>query len=315
MSSFKEKHPMKLTQTAFGLLTLMRPANLVTAMGDTLAGLAIGGMISGAVAKDFHLLLQSDIAWLLLASVALYAGGVVLNDRADAGIDAIERPERPIPSGIVSKRMASWFVSILFGIALGASLLAGLPSFVVAVGTLVCILCYDLIAKNHSVWGPLTMGCCRSGNLLLGSSLYLTAFPSYWPFLLVPLLYIASITWISRFEVHGNGNQTGPLAIGAVVLIMAGLLIYGLQHLSSTWGIIVLLSLLLLFAGATLPSFLRVLSSGKPGTVQFAVKRGVLSLTILNSAIAASVGAVSMALIILSLLPLSIWVARMFRVT
>ncbi|MGM0506918.1 MAG: UbiA-like protein EboC [Bacteroidota bacterium] len=293
----------------------MRPPNLITAMGDTLAGLALGGVISGAVSNDLHLLLQPDIRWLLLASVTLYAGGVVLNDLADAQLDAEERPERPIPSGVVSKRMAFWLATVLFITALGAALLAGPHSFYVATGTLAWILIYDLIAKNHSVWGPVAMGLCRSGNLLLGSSLFLVALPHFWPFLLIPLLYIAAITWISRFEVQGGGDKTGPMAIGAVLLIVASLLLYGLQSLNAGREIALLLVLLTLFSGFTIPSFVRVLTRGEATDVQSAVKRGVLSLTILNSAIAASVGAISIALLTLLLLPLSIWISRLYRVT
>lgn len=302
------------SRTVTGLFTLLRPPNLVTAMGDTLAGLAFGGMLAG-VSNEYSLLFQLDVVWLLLSSVCLYAGGVVLNDRADARLDAVERPERPIPSGAVSERMASWFVAVLFSIALLSALLAGIHSLYVATGTLLWILIYDLRAKSHPVWGPLSMGLCRSGNLLLGSSLYLTAFPQFWPFLLIPLLYIASITWISRFEVHGGGKPTGPLAIASVLLISFSLLIYGLRSHSSGLEQLLLLSLTALFVGATIPAFLRVLKSGKADHIRLAVKRGVLSLTILNSAIAASVGATGIALATLLLLPLSLWISNSYRVT
>lgn len=315
MSTSKQVPPSTLSRPVSGLLVLLRPANLITAMGDTLAGLAVGGVFAGAVSTDHHLLLQLDVLWLLLASITLYAGGVVLNDLADARLDAIERPERPLPSGAVSKRAAAWLASGLFLTALCAALLAGLHSFFVAAGTLACILIYDLVAKSHPVWGPVSMGLCRSGNLLLGSSLYLIALPWFWPFLLIPLLYIAAITWISRYEVEGGGDMTGPMAIGAVLLIIAGLLTYSLQSLVSGWEVAVLLSLLTLFSGATIPSFLRVLTRGDAQYIQMAVKRGVLSLTILNSAIAASVGAITIALLTLALLPVSIWVAKLYRVT
>ena len=42
------------------------------------------------------------LPWLLAASAGLYAGGVVLNDYFDREVDAVERPERPIPSGRVA---------------------------------------------------------------------------------------------------------------------------------------------------------------------------------------------------------------------
>ena len=98
------------------LLSLTRPANLVTAVADVLAGMAIAG---------YFLLYEPNvgaIGWLCLATVGLYGGGVVFNDVFDADLDAIERPERPIPSGAVSKQTA---------MVLGISLLAvGIDGFV-----------------------------------------------------------------------------------------------------------------------------------------------------------------------------------------
>src|SRR4051794_10139688 len=71
-------------------LALLRPANVVTALADVLAGAAVAGEPWSA-----------SLPWLLASTACLYAGGVVLNDVADRTIDAAERPERPIPSGAV----------------------------------------------------------------------------------------------------------------------------------------------------------------------------------------------------------------------
>ena len=60
---------------------------------------------------------------LVFASVFLYAGGVILNDVFDYKLDKVERPERPIPSGVVSLRNASLYGSLamLIGLALAYS--------------------------------------------------------------------------------------------------------------------------------------------------------------------------------------------------
>ena len=88
-----------------GYLELLRPANVVTAVADVLAGYAVAGRANSRA-----------LPWLLTATVCLYAGGVVLNDFFDRELDAVERPERPIPSGRVPARHAA---------ALGTALLAG----------------------------------------------------------------------------------------------------------------------------------------------------------------------------------------------
>ena len=72
-----------------GYLELVRPPNVATAVADVLAGYAIAGL--------GH---PSRLAWLLLATAALYAGGIVFNDYFDRALDAAERartadPQRP----------------------------------------------------------------------------------------------------------------------------------------------------------------------------------------------------------------------------
>src|SRR5690606_24266063 len=112
-----------------------RPANLVTAVADILAGIAV----SGYLAQGHEDL--SPLVWLILSTIGLYGGGVVMNDVLDARLDAIERPERPIPSGLVPKPQAAALGLFLLagGIALAflVSVLAGGLATLIAVAALV----------------------------------------------------------------------------------------------------------------------------------------------------------------------------------
>ena len=110
---------------------------------------------------------------LVLSTSFLYGGGVVLNDVFDADLDKIERPERPIPSGLIKKSSAGLFgiVLLLLGILCAAfsdpnDLLS--PSTWVATVIAIAATVYDRWAKHHSFFGPFTMGFCRGCNLLLG---------------------------------------------------------------------------------------------------------------------------------------------------
>ena len=146
------------------LLRLTRPANLVTAVADVLAGMAIAGYLNLPGAAP------APVGWLCLSTVGLYGGGVVFNDVFDADLDAIERPERPIPSGQVS-RMAAAILGImllLIGVLSGfmANQIAGYLALMIAMASLV----YDRFGKHHNWLGPLNMGLCRGLNLLLGIS-------------------------------------------------------------------------------------------------------------------------------------------------
>ena len=77
----------------------MRPANIVTSVSDVLAGVAISGLFTEPVLFADHIL---HAILLCISTAGLYGGGVVFNDVFDAELDKIERPERPIPMGIIT---------------------------------------------------------------------------------------------------------------------------------------------------------------------------------------------------------------------
>src|SRR5690625_6499540 len=97
-------------------LELMRPANIITAFADILAGFAAAGGVLALTSSGFDL--EPDgVGWLLLATFGLYGGGIVFNDVFDASIDAEERPERAIPSGDrKSTRLNSSHVAISYAV-------------------------------------------------------------------------------------------------------------------------------------------------------------------------------------------------------
>src|SRR3954463_8694206 len=108
----KKRHSLSTAEERVrGYLELLRPANVVTAVADVLAGYAVAG-------RGNH----RALPWLLAATVCLYAGGGVLNDVFDRTLDAVERPERPIPSGRVTASRAALLGGMLLaaGVALAA---------------------------------------------------------------------------------------------------------------------------------------------------------------------------------------------------
>ena len=85
-----------------GYLQLMRPANLLTALADILGGIFITyGLLNSIEIEIWWQQHLWSILFLSLSSTCLYAAGVVLNDYFDSSLDAVERPQRPIPSGMV----------------------------------------------------------------------------------------------------------------------------------------------------------------------------------------------------------------------
>ena len=283
----------------------MRPANIVTAVSDILAGIAISGFFLSS--PEDH----SSVVWLILSTMGLYGGGVVMNDVFDADLDAIERPERPIPSGLISRAEATTLgVSLLVAgvvFAFLASVLSGILALVIAVAALV----YDRWAKHDSVLGPLNMGVCRGLDLLLGISIIPASVADHWYLAIVPIIYIAAITMISRGEVHGGKKITMYAAAAFYLAAMCGILYVSLQH----GQVIGTLLFILIWAFMVFLPLKNAISKPEGRLIGRAVKAGVLALILMNAAWASAFGVTYLALIIILLLPLSVLLARVFAVT
>jgi len=301
-------------QRIFPYLQLTRPANVITAIADIWAGFAIAGawdyMATDYVygEGDFWL----NLLWLSLSTIGLYAGGVAFNDVADAELDAIERPERPIPSGRASKSTATIMslTLLVFGVIAAAQvnwIAAGL-----ALGVAVLAVGYDYWGKHQRILGPINMGLCRSGNLLLGISVAPEVLEKLWPIAVIPLIYVAAITMISRGEVHGKNRKAlyfGGAMYGSIfVFIFAMAYIQGPRYLH-------VLPFLALLAYMIFPPLTKAIRTQEPKFIGKSVKAAVISLIIVNASIAAAFSGWPVGIIVLLLLPISLWLGKKFAVT
>jgi len=221
-----------MSQTISNYLQLMRAPAVFTAMSNIFAA---------------HLILtQGEIIWpdlllLLAATAALYSGGMVLNDWFDYDVDILERPDRPLPSGRISRQHALLFGGFLLlsGILLAA--LAGTLSLTLAIAITILVLIYNGILKG-SFAGGLAMGGCRYLNWLLGFSLL----PLTEQSLLIPVpvfLYIMAITLLSREEESAKNRSV--VILSAIIIIMAALTIIGMAQVTAygntaSWKIILI---------------------------------------------------------------------------
>lgn len=292
----------------------MRPANVVTAFADILAGYAAAGGVTLYLSQSGGAIFPEGLASLLIATFGLYAGGVVLNDVFDTELDAVERPERAIPSGRVSRSFAAFLGALLLGGGTVFAFLVNVTAGFVALAVAICVLIYDTFAKHSAVWGPLFMGLCRGGNLLLGASVFPALLTDLWPVALLPIFYIAAITLVSQGEVQGGNRSSGYLAVGIILVITAALMVLDLLT-GVPYNPAAALPFIALFLLRVLPPFYRAAREPVPDRIRLAVKRGVLSLIILNSAVAAGFAGFLAGLVILLLLPVSLLLARLFDVT
>lgn len=192
---------------AMAWLRIIRLPTVFTALSNILCGYFVTRQ--PAVSEMGQ---QYSLFWLLGSTVGLYLGGMVLNDVFDASLDAVERPERPIPSGQISRGEAAVFGAALMACGLIAAAFAGWLSILIASIIAVAVISYDARLKA-TVFGPFNMGLCRGLNLLLGASTipFEQLHQHAVLFAAITLaVYIVGVTWFSRSEA-GSSSRRGML--------------------------------------------------------------------------------------------------------
>lgn len=292
--------------TVRAFLELCRPANVITALSDVLAGMSIVGFLFGF--KDYQV-----YPTLLLgtSSMLMYAGGVVMNDVFDFELDTIERPERALPSGRISKSTAILGGISLFLLAIALAFFQSIFSGLLSIVLVSSILFYDAFAKKFLVLGPIIMGLCRSLNLGLGMSVYEMEFISYVELLAIPLLYIGAITLISKGEVHGSKKWPMVVAFALYLVIHVSQLGYAFQQNHLLQAIF----FVLIHGYLIYPPLLKAYQHPVGPNIGMAVKSGVLSLIVMNAAWTSIGEQWFIAIFVFSLLFLSKFLAKQFAVT
>jgi len=205
---------------AIVMLRLGRVSNLPTVWSNVLTGVAVaeGSLLDGRVA-------------LLLVVVSLfYTAGMFLNDAFDRRIDAVERPERPIPAGQIA---ASTVFSAGFAMLAAALGLLAWCGFGFAEGTggkplgfglalAAAIVLYDSFHKNNPL-SPLVMGVCRMLVYLLAGFALAQEPPAALLWMSLCLCaYIIGLTLIAKQENLGQVRNLWPLLLLAAPVGYAG---------------------------------------------------------------------------------------------
>lgn len=295
---------MRIKIRAF--LELMRPANVITALTDVLAGMAIVGFTFGTLDYQFW-----PVVFLGISTMCLYAGGVVFNDVFDHELDILERPERALPSGRIQRAEAVFGGIVLLSLGIFLAFWQSRLSGIVAVLVTLHALFYDFKGKHMRIFGPINMGLCRAFNLMLGMSVYELGVLEHFYLILIPLIYIAAITLVSRGEVHGS--QSAPLWFAAILFIIvhASQLVVGYQVGKLAFVLpFVLVHVYLIFA-KLIPAIKNPIGPNIGQTV----KTGVLTLILMNAAWVSLSEQYYMAFVTLALLPISMWVGKKFAVS
>ncbi len=150
-------------------------------------GVALAG---GAIAR------WALIIWLLVGSVAMRGAGCVYNDVVDRDLDAqVARTRaRPIPSGLVSIRLAwVWLVALCL-VGLVVLLQLSVLAAIVALASLAPVAAYPFM-KRITWWPQAWLGVAFSWAALVGWSDVAGALS--WP---MAFLYAGSIAWVIGYD-------------------------------------------------------------------------------------------------------------------
>lgn len=289
-------------------LVLVRLPNLFTLPSNILVGMATVSSLAFTLTSFTQFLL------LVTISVLLYCVGIVLNDLYDFDIDKKERPNRPLPSGKISRRSAIVLVAIFSTIALILSLQVSFSTLVISSILFSVIFGYDKYLKNTHA-GPFTIASARVINILLGTSVSLRSVDSYSQIvtltfvLIITFVYVSLIGFISRYEVHGFSDNTKlllPLAIVATVI--SSIILFSLMGFFKLESLIILS----LFSFIMIISFSRIYRRDS-GRTQQIVRNMILSIIVLDSTFLTGIIGIELGLVVLTLMaPLLVLANKMY---
>jgi geranylgeranylglycerol-phosphate geranylgeranyltransferase len=147
--------------TTVAAVEIARPGNAVVGGVAALVGgyLGVGGALGFA----------APVA--AAATVFGTGAGNAVNDYYDADIDAVNNPERPIPSGRLSRRGAAFLAVFFFLGALGLTV-AFLPPLAVGIGVLnlVLLLGYSSHLKRTPLFGNVVVAYLTGSAFLFGGA-------------------------------------------------------------------------------------------------------------------------------------------------
>ncbi len=190
-----------------GHFRLARISNVPTVLTNVAAGAALADALSGEAFSPLALLVLS------LAMALFYTAGMYLNDIVDYAVDCKERPERPLPQGVLSRKTAFSFVIGYFVVGLLLVAYVRVWALFPGVALVAVIILYDCWHKNNpfSHW---IMALTRS-------LVYVTVFVALGGtdvlHLLIAailmLLYVAGLTYIARSETGHDFSRYWPIIL------------------------------------------------------------------------------------------------------
>lgn len=235
-------------------LQLARISNTPTVVSNTVAGAVLASTVADT----------ATVAIVAGAMALFYTAGMILNDVFDYEVDVRERPERPLPSGAVSRGAALVAVVGLFVVGLALLAIEGLEPFLAGLGLAALIVLYDSWHKGNPL-SPVLMGACRALVYFVAALAVAGEVPlEVSTAAAVLLLYIVGLTRVAKAE---GGGLLGAWPLAAVLAAIG----YWVGWVNSVWYVLLLLA----FAAWVLRSIWLVRSKRRIGAGVVSLIAGV----------------------------------------
>ena len=145
------------------------------------------------------------------------------NDWCDRHVDAINEPNRPIPSGRMPGKWGLWIAILMSAASLAIGWFLGTWGFIATVVGVICAWAYSaepIRLKKSGVWGPFIVGICYEGlPWFTGAAILSLGLPSYETILLAFLYALGAfgIMTLNDFKAVGGDRETGIKSLPVVV--------------------------------------------------------------------------------------------------
>ncbi|MGQ9679959.1 MAG: geranylgeranylglycerol-phosphate geranylgeranyltransferase [Candidatus Bathyarchaeia archaeon] len=145
-----------------GYLRLIRPLNCIMMGCAVIVGAALAS-------PDSWLIDLPSLTYGFITGFMLTAASMSINDYYDREIDAVNEPNRPIPSGVIKPNEALAFACILTSIGFISAYLTDLKLLAIALASWIIFVTYTTIGKLSGLPGNFLVSACVTIPFIYGS--------------------------------------------------------------------------------------------------------------------------------------------------
>lgn len=198
----------KNTSKIYSFLKLIRPLNCLIALASVIAA----GLIASVNEINYLIIILAGTTAFFSTSA-----GNSINDYFDIETDKINRPERPVPSGLLTKFEVIYFYIIMTIFSLVLSSFINQIAFAITLGASLLIFVYSLILKKLPLIGNIAVSFLTGIAFIFGGISVENVNPVLFPALLAFFINLIRELVKDAEDLEGDkisGLKTFPLVCG-----------------------------------------------------------------------------------------------------